>query len=125
MREFAPEANPVMVGDRKHDIAAAHEHDIRAIGVLWGIGSEDELLTAGADALAHIPPNSRPSSPWTPPLAPRSVIARVSRRSRPHWCTVSLGAPQMSLGTRTRAGRCHLRSSGEIVRAMSAGAMWL
>jgi phosphoglycolate phosphatase len=55
MREFAPEVHPVMVGDRKHDIAAAHEHDIRSIGVLWGIGSEDELRTAGADALAHTP----------------------------------------------------------------------
>ena len=55
MREFEPQTNPVMVGDRKHDIVAAHEHDIRAIGVLWGIGSEEELLTAGADALAHTP----------------------------------------------------------------------
>jgi phosphoglycolate phosphatase len=55
MRELSPEARPVMVGDRKHDIAAAHEHDIHAIGVLWGIGSEKELLTAGADALGHTP----------------------------------------------------------------------
>jgi phosphoglycolate phosphatase len=55
MRELAPGAHPVMVGDRKHDIAAAQEHDIRSIGVLWGIGSEEELRTAGADALAHTP----------------------------------------------------------------------
>jgi phosphoglycolate phosphatase len=55
MREFAPEAGAVMVGDRRHDIEAAHEHDIRAIGVLWGIGSEMELLTAGADALVRNP----------------------------------------------------------------------
>ena len=55
MRELSPKARPVMVGDRKHDIAAAHEHDIRAIGVLWGIGSEAELLTAGADAIAQTP----------------------------------------------------------------------
>jgi phosphoglycolate phosphatase len=53
MRELAPDASPVMVGDRKHDIAAAHEHNIPAIGVLWGIGSEEELLTAGAIALAQ------------------------------------------------------------------------
>jgi len=45
----------VMVGDRKYDIAAAREHDIPCIGVLWGVGSEKELLTAGADALAHSP----------------------------------------------------------------------
>jgi phosphoglycolate phosphatase len=55
LAELAPAAHPVMVGDRKHDVAAAHAHDIRAIGVLWGIGSEAELLTAGADALAHNP----------------------------------------------------------------------
>jgi len=30
MRELAPEAHPVMVGDRKHDIAAAHKHDIHS-----------------------------------------------------------------------------------------------
>jgi phosphoglycolate phosphatase len=55
MLELSPRAHPVMVGDRKHDIVAAHEHDIRAIGVLWGIGSEAELLTAGADAIAQTP----------------------------------------------------------------------
>lgn len=55
MRELAPHSHPVMVGDRKHDIVAAQEHDIRSIGVLWGIGSEGELRTAGADALAQTP----------------------------------------------------------------------
>ncbi len=55
LAELTPTAHPVMVGDRKHDIVAAHAHDIRAIGVLWGIGSEAELLTAGADALARSP----------------------------------------------------------------------
>src|ERR1700677_579367 len=55
MHQFALKAHPIMVGDRKHDITAAHEHDIPAIGVLWGIGSEKELRTAGADALAHTP----------------------------------------------------------------------
>jgi phosphoglycolate phosphatase len=55
LRALPPDARPVMVGDRKHDIAAAHEHHLRTIGVLWGIGSEKELLTAGADALAHNP----------------------------------------------------------------------
>jgi phosphoglycolate phosphatase len=55
MQALPPDTRPVMVGDRKHDIAAAHEHHIRAIGVLWGIGSEEELHTAGADALARTP----------------------------------------------------------------------
>jgi phosphoglycolate phosphatase len=48
-------ARPIMVGDRKYDIAAAHEHEIPAIGVLWGVGSEEELLGAGADELARTP----------------------------------------------------------------------
>jgi phosphoglycolate phosphatase len=54
-RDFPPDARPVMVGDRTHDITAAHKNDIPAIGVLWGIGSEEELLNAGADRLARTP----------------------------------------------------------------------
>jgi phosphoglycolate phosphatase len=49
------DARPAMVGDRKHDILAAHAHELPAIGVLWGIGSEDELRAAGADLLVHEP----------------------------------------------------------------------
>jgi phosphoglycolate phosphatase len=49
---LARPATAVMVGDREHDVIAAHAHRIPAIGVLWGIGSERELLDAGADALA-------------------------------------------------------------------------
>lgn len=41
----------VMVGDRRFDIAGAHANGIRAIGVLWGYGSEAELTEAGADLL--------------------------------------------------------------------------
>jgi phosphoglycolate phosphatase len=41
-----------MVGDRSHDIEGAHAHGLRAVGVLWGFGSEDELTSAGADVLA-------------------------------------------------------------------------
>jgi phosphoglycolate phosphatase len=63
MRALPPDTRPVMVGDRKHDIAAAHEHDLHAIGVLWGIGSELELLTAGPTHSPTPPPSSQPSSP--------------------------------------------------------------
>lgn len=42
----------VMVGDRAHDIRAARRNGARAVGVLWGYGSPEEL--AEADALiAH------------------------------------------------------------------------
>lgn len=43
----------VMVGDRAHDIRAARRNGARAIGVLWGYGSREEL--AEADALAARP----------------------------------------------------------------------
>ena len=36
----------VMVGDRHHDIAAAHANGCRAIGVTYGYGSTDELVQA-------------------------------------------------------------------------------
>lgn len=41
----------IMVGDRRYDISGAHANDVRAIGVLWGYGSREELETAGADLL--------------------------------------------------------------------------
>lgn len=46
-------AAAVMVGDRSHDIRAALCNGARAIGVLWGYGSREEL--AGADALVARP----------------------------------------------------------------------
>jgi phosphoglycolate phosphatase len=69
LQKLPPGARPVMVGDRKHDIHAAHDHGLHAIGVLWGIGSEEELRTAGADEFVHTPADLAillaPSSPTT------------------------------------------------------------
>jgi phosphoglycolate phosphatase len=42
----------VMVGDREHDVFGAAEHGISTIGVLWGYGTREELLTAGAAVVA-------------------------------------------------------------------------
>ena len=44
-----------MVGDRDHDVHGARAHGIPCIGVTWGYGSPDELLSAGAVALADEP----------------------------------------------------------------------
>jgi phosphoglycolate phosphatase len=44
-----------MAGDRRYDMAAARHHGLRAIGVTWGFGSEQELVDAGADVLAGDP----------------------------------------------------------------------
>lgn len=44
-------ATPWMIGDRRHDVEAAHANGLRAVGVLWGYGSAVELRTAGADVV--------------------------------------------------------------------------
>lgn len=45
----------VMVGDREHDVLGARAHGIDTIGVLWGYGSQAELLAAGAVSLVKRP----------------------------------------------------------------------
>jgi phosphoglycolate phosphatase len=45
----------IMIGDRDHDVLGAMHHRIPCIGVLWGYGSIEELLGAGAVALAESP----------------------------------------------------------------------
>lgn len=45
----------VMVGDRRFDITGAQANNMRALGVLWGYGAQDELETAGADGLVALP----------------------------------------------------------------------
>ena len=47
----------VMVGDRRYDIVGAHANNMRAVGVLWGYGTRDELETAGADDIVSEPEN--------------------------------------------------------------------
>lgn len=42
-----------MVGDTRFDVGAAKAAGALAVGVLWGNGSADSLLEAGADALAQ------------------------------------------------------------------------
>jgi phosphoglycolate phosphatase len=43
----------LMIGDRDGDVRAAHANAVRAIGVLWGYGTREEL--ADADALVATP----------------------------------------------------------------------
>ena len=42
-----------LVGDRRHDVEGARQAGIDAVGVTFGYGSEEELLSAGAPAIAH------------------------------------------------------------------------
>ncbi|WAS94363.1 HAD hydrolase-like protein [Nannocystis punicea] len=53
LQSFAGRAEGlVMVGDRRHDVSGAATHGIPTIGVLHGMGSEEELRAAGARWLA-------------------------------------------------------------------------
>jgi phosphoglycolate phosphatase len=45
----------VMIGDRAQDMLAATTHRVDAVGVLWGYGSREELVGAGARALVNTP----------------------------------------------------------------------
>lgn len=47
--------NAVMIGDRHFDIEGARHNGVRGIGVSWGFGSREELLGAGAQAIAEHP----------------------------------------------------------------------
>jgi phosphoglycolate phosphatase len=44
-----------MIGDRHFDIEGARANAVRGIGVAWGFGSVEELLGAGAHAIAAAP----------------------------------------------------------------------
>ena len=45
----------LMIGDRSHDIIGAKKNGMAAIGVLYGYGSERELIEAGASQICATP----------------------------------------------------------------------
>ena len=45
----------LMIGDRSHDMVGATNNAMKGIGVLYGYGSRDELLAAGASAVCATP----------------------------------------------------------------------
>ncbi|MCA1662429.1 MAG: HAD-IA family hydrolase [Novosphingobium sp.] len=49
----AAPCDTVMIGDTAYDIAMARAAGARAIGVAWGYHAADELLAAGAEAVAR------------------------------------------------------------------------
>lgn len=54
LQELGP-TRALMVGDRSFDILAARAHGLPTIGVTWGIGTPEELESAGADVLIAKP----------------------------------------------------------------------
>jgi phosphoglycolate phosphatase len=55
LRGLPEGARAVMVGDRRFDVEGARANGLPCVGVLWGIGTEEELRGAGADAIAATP----------------------------------------------------------------------
>ena len=45
-------AEALMIGDREHDVLGARKNSVPCVGVLYGYGGRDELINAGAEALA-------------------------------------------------------------------------
>jgi phosphoglycolate phosphatase len=52
---LAAGADAPLVGDRRHDVDAARANGLGCVGVLWGIGDEAELRSAGADPIVSEP----------------------------------------------------------------------
>jgi len=48
-------ARAVLVGDRSYDVLGGHAAGLQTVGVLYGYGSREELMSAGADLLAETP----------------------------------------------------------------------
>ncbi len=55
LKNLSPPVRAVMVGDRKHDVLGAAQNGLKSVGVLYGYGDRDELLSAGANAIAETP----------------------------------------------------------------------
>ena len=45
----------LMIGDRDQDIDGAKVNGLQSAGVLWGYGSREELMDAGADYIVSVP----------------------------------------------------------------------
>lgn len=50
---IADKSKVLMVGDREHDVLGAHAAGIKCLGILYGFGTRDELVSAGADYIAE------------------------------------------------------------------------
>ncbi len=55
MNDSPQRVQPLMIGDREHDIEAARNNKLYPVGVSYGFGSIDELRNAGAEELVDSP----------------------------------------------------------------------
>jgi phosphoglycolate phosphatase len=51
----AAPADTVMIGDTAFDMAMARAAGCRALGVAWGYHAPEEMIAAGAEAVAQTP----------------------------------------------------------------------
>ncbi len=54
-KEAISSTGTIMIGDRKHDMIGAAANAVRAIGVLWGYGTKEELENSGAHTCLEQP----------------------------------------------------------------------
>ena len=52
-RGLSDRRSVLMIGDREHDVLGAKQFGMDSAGVLWGFGSEEELMRAGATYVCH------------------------------------------------------------------------
>lgn len=56
LKEFGVDpATAIMVGDREHDVIGAKENNLPCVGVTFGYGSREELVSSGAIAAVDSP----------------------------------------------------------------------
>lgn len=55
LAEKTIDVRATMIGDRSIDIAAAHANGLQSVGVLWGHGTESELIAVHAQLLLSYP----------------------------------------------------------------------
>ena len=53
LKECGAQENPIMVGDTAYDVIGAKAHGIPCVGVDWGYGLNEDMVEAGAIAIAY------------------------------------------------------------------------
>ena len=53
LRQTGDTGETIMVGDTAYDVIGAKAHGMPAIGVAWGYGIVEDMISAGAAAIAH------------------------------------------------------------------------
>lgn len=55
LEQIGADSAPIMVGDTAHDVTGAGVHGVPCIGVSWGYGKVEDMVSAGAISIVHSP----------------------------------------------------------------------